>query len=35
MLEVGRLIFISETIRLTTDECHVIPQQLQVVLQPE
>ncbi|KUO67574.1 MAG: hypothetical protein APF83_09385 [Lutibacter sp. BRH_c52] len=32
---VGYITFISESITVTADECHVIPQQLQVSLQPE
>ncbi|MDP3946602.1 MAG: carboxypeptidase-like regulatory domain-containing protein [Lutibacter sp.] len=32
---VGYIIFVSESITVTADECHVIPQQLQVSLQPE
>lgn len=32
---VGYITFVSEAITVTSDECHVIPQQLQVVLQPE
>ncbi len=31
----GYLTYVSNAITLTSDECHVIPQQLQVVLQPE
>ncbi|MHB1146168.1 MAG: carboxypeptidase-like regulatory domain-containing protein [Lutibacter sp.] len=32
---VGYTTFVSDPITVTADECHVIPQQLQVVLQPE
>lgn len=32
---VGYTTFISEAIIVTSDECHVIPQQLQINLQPE
>lgn len=32
---VGYTTFISDAITVTADECHVIPQQLQVSLQPE
>lgn len=32
---VGYVTYISEAILVTSDECHVIPQQLQVSLQPE
>lgn len=32
---VGYVTFVSESITVTSDECHVIPQQLQVSLQPE
>lgn len=32
---VGYTTFVSDAITVTADECHVIPQQLQVVLQPE
>lgn len=32
---VGYITFISGAIKVAADECHVIPQQLQVVLQPE
>jgi hypothetical protein len=31
----GYVTFVSESITVTSDECHVIPQQLQVTLQPE
>lgn len=31
----GYTTFVSDAITVTADECHVIPQQLQVVLQPE
>ncbi|MDO9274227.1 MAG: hypothetical protein Q7T92_01595 [Lutibacter sp.] len=32
---VGYVTFVSGAITVTSDECHVIPQQLQVVLHPE
>lgn len=32
---VGYVTFISESIMVTSDECHVIPQQLEIALQPE
>lgn len=32
---VGYITFVSGAITVAADECHVIPQQLQVVLQPE
>ncbi|MFO7673382.1 MAG: hypothetical protein R6V74_06730 [Lutibacter sp.] len=32
---VGYITFVSESITVAADECHVIPQQLQVILQPE
>jgi len=32
---VGYTTFVSDAITVTADECHVIPQQLQVILQPE
>ena len=32
---IGYTTFVSETILVTADECHVITQQLQVALQPE
>lgn len=32
---VGYVTFVSEAITVTSDQCHVIPQQLQVSLQPE
>jgi hypothetical protein len=32
---VGYITFVSGAITVARDECHVIPQQLQVVLQPE
>lgn len=31
----GYVTFVSESMTVTSDECHVIPQQLQVSLQPE
>ncbi|MEX2350697.1 MAG: hypothetical protein WD554_07435 [Flavobacteriaceae bacterium] len=31
----GYVTYISETITVTSDECHVIPQQVEVLLQPE
>ncbi len=31
----GYIPFVSESITVKADECHVIPQQLQVILQPE
>jgi hypothetical protein len=31
----GYITFVSDAITVTADECHVIPKQLQVVLQPE
>ncbi len=32
---VGYVTFVSDAITVTADECHVIPQQIQIVLQPE
>lgn len=32
---VGYATFVSESITVTSDECHVIPQQLEIALQPE
>lgn len=32
---VGYITFVSGSVTVTADECHVIPQQLQVILQPE
>jgi hypothetical protein len=32
---VGYITFVSGAITVAADECHVIPQQLQIVLQPE
>lgn len=32
---IGYITFVSETITVKADECHVIPQQLQLILQPE
>lgn len=32
---VGYTTFVSEAIIVTSDECHVIPQQLEIALQPE
>lgn len=32
---VGYITFVSGAITVAADECHVIPQQLQVILQPE
>ena len=32
---IGYITNISETITVEADECHVIPQQLQIILQPE
>ncbi|WP_339610682.1 carboxypeptidase-like regulatory domain-containing protein [uncultured Planktosalinus sp.] len=31
----GYVTFVSETITVTSDECHVIPQQVEALLQPE
>lgn len=31
----GYVTYVSETITVTSDECHVIPQQVEVLLQPE
>ena len=31
----GYITFVSEAITVTSDECHVIPMQLQIVLQPK
>lgn len=31
----GYVTFVSETITVTSDECHVIPRQVEVLLQPE
>lgn len=31
----GYVTYVSETIAVTSDECHVIPQQFEVLLQPE
>tara|TARA_R110000850_G_scaffold271031_2_gene404721 strand:- start:113682 stop:114008 length:327 start_codon:yes stop_codon:yes gene_type:complete len=31
----GYAAYVSETITVTSDECHVIPQQVEVLLQPE
>ncbi len=31
----GYATYVSETIIVTSDECHVIPQQIEVLLQPE
>ena len=32
---IGYVTFVSEIITVIADECHVIPQQLQIILQPE
>lgn len=32
---IGYINFVSEIITVKADECHVIPQQLQIILQPE
>lgn len=31
----GYVSFVSETITVAADECHVIPQQIEILLQPE
>lgn len=31
----GYATYVSETITVTADECHVIPQQVEVLIQPE
>ncbi len=31
----GYVTYVSETIAVTSDECHVIPQQIEILLQPE
>jgi hypothetical protein len=35
VLAEGYATYVSETITVTSDECHVIPQQIEVLLQPE